>query len=136
MGKLLALDIGSKIIGLAIGDEGLKMAFPRPALIYKRDQILDQIDKIVLEEGIAGIVVGLPITPSGERGESAFRVERFVERFRRRCSLPVTFVDEEHSTDEAREMMGHKKNLKKSGRLDSAAATIILERYFSMLTKV
>src|SRR5262245_9470096 len=81
--RVMAIDYGTKAIGIAISDE-LQLAV-RPLTTIRRDRIRDtqvikQICSLVAENEVGTLVVGLPLNMDGTRGEAALKVERFVAR--------------------------------------------------------
>ena len=134
IGRALALDIGGARIGIAVCDPDGIVCTPRQAIA--RTDIRGDIATIVEiahREGVERIVAGLPLTMAGRRGTQAQAVLRFCTELRSRCGLPVETWDERLTTVEAqarlREAGVHPSREK--GRLDSAAAALILEAYLA-----
>lgn len=132
--KFLALDYGQKRTGIAISDAEERMAFPKTTLIMRtREAFFDALQKILHEEAIEGIVVGLPLLESGEDSLTTRQVRNIVKSLQRRTSLPIFLMEELLSSFEARQdmlAMGcHGKALKK--RLDQQAAVRILESFLN-----
>jgi putative Holliday junction resolvase len=124
--RLLALDPGERRTGVAISDELGLFAHPRPALIRGQRDVLDEIARIVAEEDIVEVVVGLPLSMSGGESEQTRRAREFSARLRGRLAVPVTEWDERLSSVEAaRSVKGRERRT--SGELDSAAAAVILQ---------
>jgi len=121
--RYLALDVGDRRIGVAVGEETFGMA--RPLRTIARHDLaadLGALQDIVSKEDIGGLVIGLPLTLRGEVGPQAARVRRFADA----CAalgLPVELVDERFTTAEA-ERTG-------APDLDAGAAAILLEDFFS-----
>ncbi len=96
--------------------------------------VWNRFKEIVLKESIALIVIGMPMTLRGEKGQKAILVEKFIETLKSQTGLNVFTWDERYSTLIAQrtlmEMNTKKKNRNaKSGTLDSMAAAIILQSY-------
>jgi putative holliday junction resolvase len=131
--KVLAVDYGSKRIGLAVGSSLTRVATPLGQVAAGNRQIvLDEILKRVGEFEIGHIVVGYPLNMDGSRSRTCAQVDRFVNYLRKRIALPVTLVDEKLSSFSAEEMG---KEIEKDFRrrqsfLDSLAAQVILQNYF------
>lgn len=103
------------------------MAHPRPAIIEKgRAVALRRIAELVRSEGVAEVVVGLPLTLEGARGAQAEEVRQFVAELRKLLAVPVTEVDERLSSAQA-EWLVPGAGKKRDGTLDSAAAAVILQ---------
>lgn len=125
--RLLALDPGGARIGVAISDDLGILAHPRPAIIEKgRTAALRRIAELVRSEGVAEVVVGLPLTLQGARGAQAEEVGQFVAELRKLLAVPVTEVDERLSSAQA-EWLVPGAGKKRDGTLDSAAAAVILQ---------
>ncbi len=95
------------------------------------EEIFERIEEIVKEQNIEKIVVGLPLTLSGEEGEQARKTREFVEKLKNYISIPVELVDERFTTDMAEEFLKTKKKKyqKDKRKKDSIAAAFILESY-------
>ena len=97
--KVLALDYGSARTGVAVSDPTGTLA--RPLGVVERagtDAGLERLVELVGAEGPDRVVVGLPLTLRGERGEQARETERFVETLRRELDVPVETFDERFTT--------------------------------------
>lgn len=121
MTRYLALDVGERRIGLAVGDEGGGVA--RPLRTLRRRSARDDVAAIAdvaRREGVSALLVGLPLTLRGEEGPQAARVRRFADA----CAglgLPVELHDERFTTSEAA--------LQGAADLDAGAAVILLEDF-------
>src|SRR5947207_2567393 len=91
MGRILALDVGEKTIGIAMSDESGEYAFPGKTIWrqegYRRD--MNILRELVEQEEISEIVVGMPFSMSGNRGVQAEKVARFIEALRRYVTVPI-----------------------------------------------
>jgi putative Holliday junction resolvase len=93
--KVLALDYGSARTGVAISDPTGTIA--RPLGVVEgvgSDPGLARLRALIAEEAPERVVVGLPLTLRGERGEQAQETERFVEKLRAAVDCPVELFDE------------------------------------------
>ena len=135
--RILALDPGRVRVGVAVSDELGLYAHPRPA-VKARDQagVIRELARLVAELGVAEVVVGLPLTLSGERGAQAGETREFVERLRAAVEVPVREVDERLSSaqagrlvpgDDARLARARVPKERRDGSLDSAAAAVLLQ---------
>lgn len=98
--KVLALDYGAARTGVAVSDPTGTLA--RPVCVVERaasEEGLARIAELVRGEGAGRVVVGLPLTLRGERGEQAAEIERFVEALRAALEVPVESFDERFTTD-------------------------------------
>ncbi|HEY5475428.1 MAG TPA: Holliday junction resolvase RuvX [Tepidiformaceae bacterium] len=125
--RLLAVDPGSRRVGIAVSDELGMFAFARPALPGGDTvKVADSIATIVAAEQIDEVVVGMPISLSGADTAQTTSVRAFVAELRRRLTVPVSVWDERLSSVQAgRSVKGADR--RKSGELDSAAAAIVLQ---------
>lgn len=130
--RVLGLDIGSVRVGVAISDPSGTVATPRTILDAKR--LLDDprgLKAIVEQEGVELIVVGLPVTLAGEEGPQARSVRAVAEELGVMLGLPVEYFDERLTTSEASAAMRVRgaKDRSQRGRLDAAAAALMLQAY-------
>ena len=129
-GRVAALDLGTRRIGLAVSDETRLTVRTLPALAA----VGAKRDAQALRDALAGLdvvllVVGLPLLPSGDEGDSAKRARAAGEDLARRLQLPVRFVDESLTTVDALRELGGRKV--RPGEVDSRAAALILEAFLA-----
>lgn len=131
-GRILGVDPGEKNIGLAISDPTGTIANPLTVITHvARSEDARKIVEAAVERGAVRIVVGQPLDSEGEIGPAARKSMRLAEAIRLQTDLPVELWDETGSTQEARSAriaMGSRRK-KRSGHLDSLAATVILQSY-------
>jgi putative Holliday junction resolvase len=102
--KVMALDYGSARTGVAVSDPTGTIA--RPLCTVERantDNGMDELASLVEQETVERVVVGLPLTLRGERGEQARASEQFAARLRKRLDVPVVLFDERFTTDLAQQ---------------------------------
>jgi putative Holliday junction resolvase len=131
--KVLAVDYGSKRIGLAVGDALTRVASPLGQIAAKDlEQVMAEILKRVGEFEVCRIVVGYPLHDDGSPSRTCAQVDRFVNFLRKRIDLPVSLVDEKLSSFAAEEMAKEIEHdfRKRKKFLDSVAAQVILQAYF------
>jgi putative Holliday junction resolvase len=97
--KVLALDFGAARTGVAVSDPTGTLARPLGVVQRAADAGLDDLLTLIHAEAPDRIVVGLPLTMRGERGEQAHATEVFVEALRARIDIPVETFDERFTTD-------------------------------------
>lgn len=151
MTRLMALDVGSVRIGVALSDASGFLASPYTTLRVSRDeaQTWEAIQRLIGETEAQGLVVGLPISLDGEIHAQGAKVQAFVERLKQHITIPVTFWDERLSTVEAhrlraeygQEARGGRSRAGKPGRrkrkgqeIDALAAAVILQEYLDHLS--
>ena len=113
----LGIDYGRSKIGLAKASSELRVATPL-GVIKNKSAIFEDLEMIIAEEGITQIVVGYPLTLSGEVGGQAKEVDGFIDKLKT-FSIPVAKQDERFST----------KSAVSSGDDDASAAALILQTY-------
>ena len=129
---MLALDLGERRIGLAVGDSAGSVAFPAGFLQRtKLDRDLERVLQIARERDIQGFVVGVPYTLEGEAAFQAKRALRFIQALKKRTDLPVHSVDERFTSFEAEGLLrdAGRKPSRDKGSVDEAAAVLILQRF-------
>ncbi len=127
----LGLDWGEKRIGLSYADE-VGIAVPLPAAIAKsKEGRLLHIESIIKERKIDEIVCGYPLNMNGSIGFKAKEVDAFILEIESRFGLLVHRADERLSSYSVEQTMKkQKKQLdRKSGAIDSRAATLILQDF-------
>jgi putative holliday junction resolvase len=131
-GRLLGVDHGRVRIGLAITDPAQSMASPlstRQSQGVEHDRVWFR--KLVRDEAIAGIVIGLAVHGDGRESKQSEIAREFGEWFRAELGLPVTYFDERYTSIEAEAYLqaaGATKKKRKE-KLDRVAAQIMLKGY-------
>lgn len=127
--RYLSIDYGNKRTGLAICDEMEILASPLK-MLQTDNSLLRHIAKIIIEEGVHEIVIGLPINMDGSEGPQAKIVKNFAERLQEATGLPIHFQDERLSSYLADEMLGSDMNWRRKKKvLDAVAAANILRSF-------
>ena len=128
--RLLGIDPGKKNIGFAICDENKKVATPLKILQKSKFEILiKQINQIIKENHIKGIIIGNPINMDGTSGKSSQSANDFAKNLSKNITIPITMWDERLSSE------GSFKITKELGtnvtnrvnKLDKNAAAFILQ---------
>ncbi len=119
----MALDYGSVRTGVAVSDPTGTVA--RPLGVVERagsEDGLAELARLVREEGVERVVVGLPLTMRGARGEQVAETEDFVDALRGVLEVPVELYDERFTTDLAQRTAG-------TAPEDALAAAHLLSTY-------
>jgi putative holliday junction resolvase len=127
--KVLALDYGSARTGVAVSDP--TGAIARPIGVVERAATPDgvaRIAELVRAQGAERVVVGLPLTMRGNRGEQAVETERFAEELRAVLDVPVESFDERFTTDLA------ERAVDAAAPADARAAAYLLSSYLEWST--
>lgn len=134
---VLAFDFGLKRIGIASGNTLTRTAAPRAALMAgKSGPDWSAIEREVRALSPGVLVVGAPYNDDGSETAIAAAARRFAAELERRFALPVHLVDERFSSLEAsaalkaRRAAGERRRRVRRADIDSAAATVILGRWF------
>ena len=97
--RLLGIDPGNKNIGLAICDENKKVATPLKTLQKSKfAALIKQINQIIKENHIKGIVIGNPINMDGTTGKSSQSASDFAKNLSKNITIPITMWDERLSS--------------------------------------
>jgi putative Holliday junction resolvase len=132
--RVMAVDYGTKAIGLAICDE-LQLTV-RPLTTIRREkrdrkQVAERIGHLITQNEVGSLVVGLPLNMDGTHGDAVGKVEQFIADLQSHLSIPIMTIDERLTSYEAdqilREMgVGPKE---RKARSDEYAAVLILQDY-------
>ena len=136
--RLLGIDPGSKNIGFAICDEMKMVATPLKIIKKnKLDSLLKEIDQIILDNNVKGIVIGNPLNMDGSSGKSSKLAFKFAEDLSKNITIPVTLWDERLSTEGSfkitKELGTNVSNRAK--KLDKNAAAFILQGAIDYLSR-
>jgi len=131
--RSLGIDYGRRRLGLARSDEEGVLASPlRP---YARgrslDDDIDGLAALARREGVARIIIGLPLHMDGAEGEMAAEVRTFSDALRTRTGLPVDFYDERWTSLQADAAMlaGNLRRRRRRQLRDGLSATLILQGF-------
>jgi len=131
--RILAVDPGSRRIGLALSDEEARVALPLETLERGggADRAAREVAAVARREGAGEIVVGLPLEMDGREGPSARRARRFGEAVGEAAGLPVVMWDERLTTAQASRALreGGVRARDERRIIDQAAATVLLQSY-------
>ena len=128
--RLLGIDPGSKNIGFAICDENKKVATPLKIIRKNKLEILiNQINEIIEENQIKGIVIGNPINMDGTIGKSSQSVNDFAKNLSKNITIPITMWDERLSSEGSFKISGELGTniTNRVNKLDKNAAAFILQ---------
>jgi len=128
--RLLGIDPGIKNIGFAICDENKKVATPLKVLQKSKFEVLiKQINQIIKENDIKGIIIGNPINMDGTSGKSSQSASDFAKNLSKNITIPISMWDERLSSEGSfkitKELGTNVSN--RVNKLDKNAATFILQ---------
>lgn len=126
---ILAIDYGSKRVGLAIAHKIARL--PRPlTTLQASEHLFAAIQRIIVEESIGLVVVGVPRNMDGSESKQSQQCEAFARELSSVLTVPVRTADETLSSEEAESALrAIGKDYSKSD-VDAMSAAVILERYF------
>ena len=132
MSRVLAVDWGTRRVGLALSDPSRRVAKPLDTLVLRtpEDAAL-RILELARQEEAGLIVIGLPLNADGEEGNSARSARRLGAELRDH-GYQIAFVDERWTSEEAKELAIAKGERRRDkGRRDQLAALIMLQQYLN-----
>jgi putative holliday junction resolvase len=135
--RTLAIDLGSRRVGLALSDEGGRFATPYDVLaVSSPQQATDEVLKVVEKEGVGRLVLGLPLNMDDSVGPAARGTIEWGRDIGARSGKPVVFVDERLSSFDAEQGLIERKRggekitrKRKKEQLDALAAAGFLQAF-------
>lgn len=134
-GRVLALDVGSRTIGLAVTDP-LGITAQGLETIRRKNKRTDlaALREVMTQYGVVEIVVGLPLRMSGAEGTQAEKMREFVAVLEKEFKLPVHLIDERLTSVEANRVLRESEMSikKRAGAVDRLAAVLILQSFLQL----
>lgn len=129
-GRLLALDVGERRVGVAACDEGQRLATPL-LVLERRSRAEDQVrlQRIAEEQRVVALLVGHPLNADSSVGPQAQQAARYGARMATALGLPWLLWDEYGSSQEAAQRLAHAPRRRRQMALDAEAAAVILQDY-------
>ncbi len=131
-GRILAIDYGSKRVGLAVSDP-MRIIAQGGGTLANDGTLVGEIGRLVREQDVTLVVVGMPYAPDGGTGGKGAEVQAFIGRLRPEVSAEITTWDESFSSVRAHEAFREAgmKRLKRQEkhRVDEMAARLLLQEY-------
>ena len=135
--RTLAIDLGSRRVGLALSDEGGKFATPYDVLdVNSADDALVPIRDLIAKESIQRLLIGLPLNMDDTLGPAAKSVLQWSSKLRESTSIPIILVDERLSSFSAEQRLTDRKRAgekltrnQKKQMLDAHAAAGFLQDF-------
>jgi putative Holliday junction resolvase len=130
MSRVLGLDWGTRRIGVAISDGERRFAVGLAVWSAAESEYLPLLKRVISEEDISLIVVGLPLTLSGDEGVSAQSARAFAESLRE-LGTEIQMMDERMTSFQASRSLSLAgiNQKKQRGKLDMAAAVLLLQSF-------
>ena len=137
MPRILAVDWGERRIGLALSDALGILATGLPTLEIRGEaEAVARVADTIREVEADSVVVGLPLTLAGRKGDSALAAERFAQLVHEACGVPVSLYDERLTSALAQRRI-HETGARtrgRKGKVDQGAAVALLEGWLAKLS--
>lgn len=135
MDRFLAIDYGTKRVGLALTDP-LKMIAQPFTTLENNSELISEIKKIVQDKNVSRIILGFPLQLNGEIGQAAQAVEKFSTELKQAIpEIELILVDERLTTAEAQKRMietDARRSTRKQN-IDQTAAALLLQNYLKTI---
>ena len=132
--KVVGLDLGTKRIGVAISD-ALSITAQGLTTLQAEDEkkMMTLLKEILDTEGVAEIVIGLPLNMDGTQGPQALKAKQFSCTLKEKFKIPVKLWDERLSTMEVSRIMINAgvSRMKRKKKIDKLAAQVMLQSYLN-----
>ncbi len=132
LSRIMAIDYGTKRIGLALTDPLLTFAYPFKTL-PNDSSFFNELRKIINEQNILKIILGYPLKESGESSSITEEVLKFKKKLENAFKLEVVLKDERYTSSIAKEIINKtvtkKSKRRDKGLIDKSSAAIILQDY-------
>jgi len=135
--RTLAIDLGTRRVGLALSDEGGRFATPYDVLLVDSHAgAIEPVMKVITREDVRRVVVGLPLNMDDSFGPAAKQVVTWGRALAKKSHLPVVYIDERLSSFAAEQSLNERKRggekmsrKQKKARLDAIAAAQFLQAF-------
>lgn len=132
--KIMGIDYGDARTGVAISDLLCSIVGSTTVVPSRnREKLMADILRLIQENGVGEVVVGLPKNMDGTEGPRAELCRAFAEELKEKCGLPVAMWDERRTTVEAHNILSahNYHGQKRKNTVDAVAASLILEGYLA-----
>ena len=136
--RIMGVDYGDARTGIAMSDLLCSIVGTTTVIHSRRDdKTIAEIQKLIAQNGVTEIVVGLPRNMNGTEGPRAEACKAFAELLKEATGLPVTMWDERRTTVEAHNILSahNYHGQKRKNTVDAVAASLILEGYLSFRSR-
>ena len=136
--RILALDHGTKRVGIALSDELKLIAQPLEFVAAEPfADLLARLKELIHDKQVELILVGLPRNMNGSYGPAALKVQSFVAALRGALTVPIQTWDERLTSAQANRLLiqGNVRRDKRKKKVDQTAAAILLQSYLDSLAK-
>ena len=125
----LGLDVGTKRLGVAVGDSIGRLGMPVVTLAVDDAKLVSRLSELIREHGAQQLVVGLPRNSNGEETRQSTMVRQFAHDTLEQLKLPIAFQDESLTSVMAEQRLQTAKKSFAKADIDSEAAAIIVQDY-------
>lgn len=132
---VLALDVGEVRIGVAIANPPVFIARPLVTILNSTD-VTQEIKKLVVEQGVEHVVIGLPRGLNGQETAQTAKAQAFAAEIGRQLNIAYTLQDEAATSIKAEAELNARKKPYEKSDIDALAATFILEDYLKEVLHV
>ena len=130
--RILAIDHGSKRMGIAVSDELKMIAQPLEYILAEpSDKFLARLNELITDKEVELVLIGMPRNMDGSYGPAALKVQDFVEALKAAVSVPIKMWDERLTSTMANRILiqGNVRRDKRKEKVDKMAAAILLQSY-------
>ncbi|MFH0905235.1 MAG: Holliday junction resolvase RuvX [bacterium] len=127
---ILGLDVGDRRIGVAIADTFTGLITPLPTHKASRE-FFNELAKLYHQHHFETVVLGMPLTLSGGRGEQAGKVAEVAEKIKRQLSIQIEFEDERFTSRVAAQQLREIPKDDQAVDIDALSAVLILESWLN-----
>jgi putative Holliday junction resolvase len=134
--RILAIDHGTRRIGIAISDELKMIAQPLEFIPAEpHEAFLNRLKELLREKEVELILVGMPRNMDGSYGPAAAKVQEFIAALKSATAVPIKTWDERLTSVQANRFLieGNLRREKRKGKVDQTAAAILLQSYLDGL---
>lgn len=127
----LALDVGERRIGLALGDSIGRIATPLTTLLVDGSEVA-KLEHLIKEHDVTELVIGLPRNQQGDETKQSQAVRQFAKQRLQPLALPIAFQDESVTSIIAQQRLASRKQPPTKEQIDAEAAAVILQDYLEV----
>ena len=134
--RILAIDHGTKRMGIAISDELGVIAQPLEFILAEPfAEFLSRLREIIRDQQVELILVGMPRNMDGSYGPAALKVQEFIAVLKASVTIPIKPVDERLTSVQAHRLLSEAevRGRQRKGKVDKSAAAVLLQSYLDRL---
>ena len=136
--RILAIDHGTKRMGIAISDELGVIAQPLEFILAEPfAEFLSRLREIIRDQQVELILVGMPRNMDGSYGPAALKVQEFIAVLKASVTIPIKPVDERLTSVQAHRLLSEAevRGRQRKGKVDKSAAAVLLQSYLDRLAR-